>query len=418
MKIYLVGFFLLAAIPAFSSESTSVSTGTLVLKDALAIAQKENPEIVAARKKWEAAKARITQAWTPDKPRLDIERMYAPRGENIISNAEEKNIAITQELPFPSTLYLKGRLARKESDMAEAAFRSKERDVLSRVKSAYAMLYFSRHAIHVFEENTDLMRRFSKVAESKYAAGKASQGEVLKAQVELSKMQNMLITLGQEKETNQAMLNTLLNRDPQTEMGIPEDPSSPSMKEDLQQLQAQALKTRPDLQESALGVERTGTAVGIARSDYLPDLMLQYRRRDMMNGPDSQDAIVGFSIPLWFWKQGAMVKEAKADREMAQAEYQTMKNMTLYDVKNLFVKVQTAQRLIDLYQTSVIPQAEEALKVAESGYQSEKSSFLDLLDSSRSLLGFRLEHYQYITDYEIALAELERAVGSDLKEAQ
>jgi len=113
-----------------------------------------------------------------------------------------------------------------------------------------------------------------------------------------------------------------------------------------------------------------------------------------------------------------MVKEAKADREMAEAEYQTMKNMTLYDVKKLFVKVKTAQRLIELYQTSVIPQAEAALKVAEAGYQSEKSNFLDLLDAARSLLDFRLEHYQHITDYEISLADLERAVGSDLKEAQ
>ena len=403
------------ATAALGAEAPAVSTGTLTLKDALAMAQKENPEILAARKKWDAARARISQAGTPDKPRLDIERMYAPRGENIISKAEEKNIAVTQELPFPSTLYLKSRLAKKEAQMAEAAFRSKERSVLSRVKSAYAMLYWSHHALHVFEENTDLMRRFSKVAEARYASGKASQGEVLKAQVELSKMQNMLISLDQERETNQAMLNTLLNRDPQTPLGPPEEPASPSMKEDLRELQTQALKTRPDLKEAALSVERSGTAVGIARSDYLPDLMLQYRQRDMMNGVDSQDAIIGFSVPLWFWKQGAMVKEAKADREMAQAELQTMKNMTLYDVKNLFVKVQTTQRLIDLYQTSVIPQAEEALKVAEAGYQSDKLNFLDLLDASRSLLNFRLEHYQHITDYEIALAELERAVGSDLR---
>lgn len=418
--IVLMGLAILWAQRATAAESAMVSksTETLSLSSVLETALQENPEIQAARQKWEAAKARIAQAWTPDKPRLDIERMYAPRSGNIISNAEEKNIAVTQELPFPSTLYLKSRLARKESEMAEAAYRSKERDILSRVKNAYAMLYLSRHAIHVFEENTDLMRRFSKVAESKYASGKASQGEVLKAQVELSKMQNMLITLNQEKETNQAMLNTLLNRDPQTPLGIPEEPSSPSMKEDLIHLETQALETRPDLREAALGVERSGTAVGIARSDYLPDLMLQYRQRNMMNGPDSRDAIVGFSVPLWFWKQGAMVKEAKADRKMAQAEYQTMKNMTLYDVKNLFVKVQTAQRLIDLFQTSVIPQAEEALKVAQAGYQSDKLNFLDLLDASRSLLGFRLEQYQHITDYEISLAELERAVGSDLKEAQ
>jgi outer membrane protein TolC len=88
-------------------------------------------------------------------------------------------------------------------------------------------------------------------------------------------------------------------------------------------------------------VDKSRTQVTLGRSDYLPDLMLQYRRRDMADGMDSHDAMVGFTLPLWFWKQGAMVREARAERDMAQAEYQNMKNMTTVDVKSLLVKVQT-----------------------------------------------------------------------------
>jgi hypothetical protein len=101
------------------------------------------------------------------------------------------------------------------------AYQAKERDVLSRAKGAYAMLYLSHHAIHIFKENADLMRQFSKVAEARFAAGKASQSDALKAQVELSKMLNELVSLQQEKETNAAMLNTLLNRAPESPLGIP-----------------------------------------------------------------------------------------------------------------------------------------------------------------------------------------------------
>lgn len=178
------------------------------------------------------------------------------------------------------------------------------------------------------------------------------------------------------------------------------------------------MKNRPELKEADLNVKKNKDSLTIAKFDYLPDLMLQYRRRDVTTGTDSQDAIVGFNLPLWFWKQASQVKEAKAEHAAAEAELDAEKNITLYDVKNLFVRVQTAARMIDLYETSVLPQADEALKVAQSGYQTEKINFLDLLDASRSLLNFRLEHVQHMADYEIALADLERAVGVDLNEEE
>jgi outer membrane protein TolC len=415
-KIFFAFLALFLAGGVLAEKMPATSTSTITLQDILRIAERENPEILAARKKWDAARARIAQETTPDKPRLDIERMYVPQNDGVFAGTGEKNWAVTQEIPFPTTLYLRNRRTKQEAAMAEAGFRAKERDVLARVKTTYAMLFLSHHAIHIFQENVDLMRQFAQAANARYAAGTATQSDVLKAQVELSKMLNMLVTLDQEKQTNEAMLNTLLNRPPENALGVPEDPSLQHLKRNLESLQALAVQSRPELQEAARTVDKSQTSLNLARSEYLPDLMLQYRRRDMTNGPETHDAVVGFSVPLWFWKQGAMVREARADREMAQAEYQFMKNMTLFDVKNLLVKVNTAQRLTELYQTSVLPQAQEALKVSQAGYQSGRIPFLDLLDSSRSLLDFRLEHYQHIADYQQYLADLERVVGVDLGE--
>ena len=384
------------------------------LSQAVAVAQRENPEIRAAQKNREAVKARVSQAFTPDKPRLDVERMYAPRSGDLLTNAGEKNVAITQELPFPTTLYWKGRLSRREADMAEASYRAKELEVLSRVKSAYAALYLSRRAIDTLEENTGFMRQFAKVAGSKYASGKSSQGDVLKAQVELSKMLNMRVTVEQEEETSRALLNALLNRPPESPLAIVEDIDPKPLDLKLEELRNLSADHRPELQEAAAAVERGRAAVALGRSDYLPDLMLQYRQRDVMNGVDSRDAVVGFSLPLWFWKQGAAVREAKAERDMAEAEFKALQNMNGYDVKSLYVKAQTDYRLIELYRTGVLPQAEEALRVSRAAYESDKTDFLDLLDSVRSLRDFRLEHYQHIADYLQSLAELERVAGTPL----
>jgi outer membrane protein TolC len=408
----------LSVFSARSEEAPGLSSGTLGLKTVLNNVLRDNPELKAARMGYEAVKTRAVVEATPDKPRLDVERMYAPRGRDILSGAEEKSVSVSQEIPFPTVLYYRSRAARRDAEGAFARVQAKERDLLAQAKAAYAMVYLSRHAIHVFEENVDLMRGFSRAAEAKYAAGKAPQSDALKAQVELSKMLNMLVTLQQERETNRAMLNTLMNRPPESPLGEPEDPPLRDIGRSLEALTALALRSSPALVSAGAQVDGSRDRVRAARSEYLPDIMVQYRERNMVMGTDSRDLNFGFTVPLWFWKQAVLARSARAERDMARAEYQSLSNMTRYEVKNWLVKVQTARRLVDLYRTSVLPQAEQALTVTRAAYQSDRMGFLDLLDAARSLLDFRLEHYGHIAEYVTALAELERAVGSDLEEVE
>ena len=129
---------------------------------------------------------------------------------------------------------------------------------------------------------------------------------------------------------------------------------------------------------------------------------------------NSHDAILGLSLPLWFWKPAAMTQEAKAEKEMAAAELESMQVATDAELRIAWIRAKTTQRLAEIYRTSVLPQAQAALKIAEAGYQANKSNFLDLLDAQRTLLNFRLEYYRYLADYEERLAELERIVGKEL----
>ncbi len=389
-----------------------VSTGSITLRQVLALAERENPEILAARKRWEAARRRIAQEATPEKPRVDLERMYSRGG--LLGSPEEKSFSVTQEIPFPTTLYLRGSRASKEAGMAEQAYRAKVREVLARTRSAYAMLYLSYKSLDLYNENIELVRRFARVAESKYAVGHASLLDALKAQVELTKMLNMGVVIVQDKELAQAMLNALLGR-PQAPLGLPRDPDKPRLDARLEDLEGLALSGRPELREAFLATERASRSLALARSEFLPDLMVQVRRRtDPMRGV-THDGILGFTLPLWFWKPAARLEEARAESETSEAELKAETLMTLSELKSRWVRTKTAQRLAEIYRTSVLPQAEEALKVAEAGYQAEKTSFLDLLDAQRTLLDFRLEYYQYVAEYEQRLAELERVVGRELQ---
>lgn len=403
------------ALALFTALASPLSAEEpLRLREALETARRDNPEIRAARSKWEAMRARVSQAATPDKPRLDFERMYAPRGENVITGAEERNVAVSQEIPFPTTLYFRGRAARKEAEGAFAEYQAKEREVLAQVRSAYAMLYLTRHSLHVFEENVALLRQFASIAESKYISGKAGQRDVLKARVELARMGNMQVNLAQEQETNRAMMNLLLNRPPDAPLGAPEDPNPAEFSWKWEELREAALENRPELRAAAASEEAAGAGLWAARSEFLPDIMMQYRQRNMKMGHDSHDAMLGLSLPLWFWKPGAMVREARAERDRSRVEHEALRNMTLYEVKNLFVRAQTAARLIELYRTSVLPQAEQSLRVTQAAYQSDRAGFLDLIEASRTVLDFRLESYAATAEYLRTLAELERAVGMDL----
>lgn len=409
-----VSCLLLVAAPLFAAEPVAPAPGPLTLASALQAARRDNPEIRVALKRWEAARKRVASESTPDKPRVEIERMFAPSGTSPLTGAPEKSVLLSQAIPFPTTLFLRGSQASQTAGVAEQVYRAKLREVLAETRTSYAKLYLALKSRKLLDENIELMRRFAKTAESKYAGGSASESDALKAQVELTKMLNMGVVVDEEREVATASLDALMGRASAEPLGTPADPQPALLSKTREQLEAAAFAHRPELRQAVLADELSGTSLSLARSEFLPDIMLSYRRRnDPMRGRTS-DAMLGLSLPLWFWKPAAMVSEASAQREMAAAELESARLMTAADLRTAFVRAQTAQRLAQSYRTSLLPQAESALKVAESSYLSGRSSFLDLLDAQRSLLSFKLEYYRYLADYEQRAAELERVIGEEL----
>lgn len=409
--LHLIALLSLLSVP---SRAQAVSTGALTLVQALDAARASNPEIRAALKRWDASRARVLSESTLDKPRLDLERMYAPSGKTPLNGADEKSFAITQEFPFPTTLYLRGSRAAKAAKVEEQAYRAKVREVLARTRTAYAMLYLSFKSRALLDENIELMRRFAKVAESKFAAGTGGQSDALKAQVELTKMLNMSVGVDEERELAAAELNAAMGRRADEPLGVPADLAPGRLERSREALEAAAFSRRPELRQAALSAELAGTSLALARSEFLPDIMVSYRRRnDPMRGRTS-DAVLGLSLPLWFWKPAAMAAEAAREKDAAEAELEAARLSTAADLRSAFVRAKTAETLAANYRTSLLPQAESALEVAEASYRAGRGGFLDLLDAQRSLLSFRLEYYQYMAEYERRAAELERTIGEDL----
>lgn len=405
-------FFILS--PSWAQSTPAISSDTITLGAVLEIVRKENPEIKAARKEWEAAKAKVLSEKTWPDPQVGVEYWGFRKSSLNVSESPERWYDISQEIPFPGKLYWRGKAAKHGARREEGLYQATEREVLAQVKEAYYGLMVAERATEIFKENLEIIRRFAKVAESKYASGKATQSDALRAQVELSKMLNMRLTVDQERETAQARLNSLLDRHPEEPLRTADEPSLAPLKYSFQELEQLAMENRPEVHAASHHVDHMKAELAAMRADYLPDTMVQYTLRKVEGQETDAIAMFKADVPLWFWRQGSLVNAAKREKEHADAMLRSAKTMTRYEVKEFLVQVQTSQRLVELYKTTVLPQAEQSLKVTEAGYRSDRIGFLDLLDSQRALVEFQLEYYQYLGRYGSSLAQLERVVGVDL----
>jgi len=396
-----------------TAAANNVVTGKLELAAVLAELREKNPDLKAAAAVTRAARSRVKQAYLLKDPVIEFERMYTPSGKSFIGDAGERNIAVSQEIENPYKLLLRKNVAKDEHSFYTSLYDAKERELTARAKAVFYEYYMASKAGLIYNETVDVLRGFSKIAEAKYSVGKASQSDAIKAQVELSRMLNMLVTVKQEKETAAAMLNALLDRDTLAPLPEPEElePSLPGAA--YEELRAAALASNPGLKAYAIKSGQAERRLSLSKAEYLPDFMLLYRKRKAPGSEmnNTYDVSLGLTVPLWFSKQRAMVKEAGAEKEMAQAEYKAAQNELASDLREADIKARSSMRLVDLYRGSVIPQAEEALKIAQSGYQAEKADFMDLLDAQRTLLDFRMDYYRYIVDCHTWLARVTELSG-------
>lgn len=400
----------------WAQDGDSVLRNQLVLPDLIHEVLARNPELVAARKQWEAAANRITQARSLDDPILSVQLWNIPQPFKA-TQADNSIFGLSQNLPFPGKLALKGDVASRSADMTEQAVRAKERELVARLKQAYYDLFLAQKAVQIHHEQVELLRQFVEIANSKFRAGKGSQADVLKAQVELSLLFEHLPVLEQRRKTAEAMLNTLLDRDPASPLGIAQEPSQLPLQKPLDDLHRLALNDRPELKAAELEVQRNEQSRALAQRQYYPDFNVAFQRFQNFQANDGFGAYVAMSIPFAFWskpKYDAGVQEAEAAVSAAQAQQHTLENLTRFQVNDLLAKLRATDQVATLYRTTVLPQAEQSLDAARVGYRAGKAGFIDLIDAQRAWRGFQLEYFTALVNRQHRLAELEQVVGITL----
>lgn len=397
-----------------AADQTAQSS--LALPDLIPEALARNPELVVARKQWEAATNRIAQARSLDDPTLSVHLWNFPQTFNV-TRADNSIFGLSQNLPFPGKLALKGEIASRSAEMTEQGLRAKERELVARLKQAYYDLFFAHKAIQIHHAQVELLRQFVEITNAKFRTGKGSQADVLKAQVELSVLHQQLPVLEQRRETAAALVNTLLDRNPLSPLGIPQEPSLLPIDTTIDDLHRLALDARPELKAAELAVWHSEQTRALAQRQYYPDFNVAFQRFQNFQANDGFGAYVAMTIPFSFWtkpKYDAGVQEAAASVAAARAQQHSLENLTRFQVKDLLAKIRAGEQVAKLYHTTILPQAVQNLEAARAGYRVGTGGFLDLIDTQRAWRGFQHEYYRALVEREHRLAELEQVIGIDL----
>jgi len=392
----------------------------IVLDDLIQEAIENNPQIKSTEQQWRAVQRRAPQVSSLDDPVLSYTRGLSSVETRV--GPQENVFMLSQRFPFFGKLSLKGEMADQDALAVEQKYLATIRDVVYRLKLAYYDLYWIDRSLLILQEYQRLLRDFQSVAERKYATGTGIQANVLKAQVEISSIEERRLNFDKMREGAVARLNALLAREQATPVGFVAAIDTTLFEVSESELIQEAIEEREELKSVEAMIQKSEYAISLSKRNYWPDLNLSFsyvtipggRTTAPDNGKDAWSINAGINLPIWLGRRNAAVDEAQATLVSNRENYENLQNEVEAEIAELYARLKTAERTVNLYAQQLIPDAERTLQSALASYQTGTLDFLSLLDSERLLLNFRLAYAKELANYRQQAAGLERAVGGEL----
>lgn len=394
----------LLGLPAGPGRAAPADTGLAELGpesgllDYLRLAEARSPALAAAYQRWQAVRERVLQAsaWPDPMVRYGY---FAQEIETALG-PQKHRIGLSQTVPWFGKTALRGEIQTEAARAAEQRYRDARVQLFARVARAYYESAHLSRAIEVTEGFQLLLEHEERLARTRFKTGLITNADLIKAQVELAALEDRLRSLRDRRRPLAAQLNAALGRRADARLPWPvpmvEPPSElPDDSEVLERVRTSS----PELAALDHEVRGDDRALALARRNRLPDVTLGVEtvvidRSSLTDFSDSgQDAwIASLSFPFPVSsKYGAAIREAQArrsarlrSREDLERELAARAELALYELRD-------AERRIELYDTALIPKAQQALGAATSAYRAANLGFLELLDAQRLLLRFELD---------------------------
>ena len=424
MKLITLFFCSLFLIPSAKADETSrlavphSGSGQLSLAEVIRIVQEQNPAIQESLKKWNAAKARIPQAAAWDDPRLGGESRVR-RFVDVQPNAfVDQAVSIEQMIPITGKNLLRGRAAAAEALSAYEDVRRQQLDVITAARASFFRLANAHAQLEINQKNIVSLRQIADISRSKYEAGTETAANVLVAETEASKVLEAQRDLERQLSDEQAQLNTLMNRDAFAAIGPPEETGLKMPELSVTRLRRLVLTQRPEVKMAEAKIDMEKSKLQLARREWIPDPALSVKAQRYNGTAQSVselDAGVSFTVPWFnFRKYSAGVREAHENVGAAEQALDLSQNEALRLLRDQLQKIETAHHHLELFRDKIVPQAQQAFESNRLSYESGKASFLDWITSQRNLRDLEAMARQHLTDYQVAVAELEAIIGAQI----
>ncbi|MBL8199616.1 MAG: TolC family protein [Chromatiales bacterium] len=395
---------------AWATPSPAVDVGPRPEADDLPALIQEaiesNPEIRAAAQRVEAGKAMIPQARTLPDPMLSLSYEDMP--------VRETMYGVSQEIPFPGKLRLKGEVAARGAEAMEQDYVAVRLRVIARLKETYYDLYLTRRATAIIERNQQLLKQFAAVSEAGYEVGTMAQADVFRAQAEVSRGLARLATLRQREQSLGAEMSRLLNRSSAVPVETRGEVRPTPLRLSLNDL-LERLDDAPMVRATGKVVERGDASVALARREYLPDFEVGVQGiREEPMGDSGYQLMLNVTVPLYFAnKQRYAEREARAARAGAASDLEAVRQELTMQVRDEVAQIERAEKLIALLEGAIVPQVQLTLASARSAYAVGRVDFLTLLNSLYALQENELELVTETAEHEKARARLEAIIGEE-----
>lgn len=417
--LFLLMLLTLAPAMAWSQDVNAPAEELATLVDN---AVANNPELKSSQYRWQMFKNRVIQAGSLDDPMLMLKLQNGMVSDPLNFHKDpmtQKVIGISQQLPFWGKRGLKAEMAAKEAESYRWQVEERKLELVKMVKETYYQIYFIDKSLEIIDKNIRILDDFITLAETKYSVAQGAQQDVFKSQVERSKMLDMKISLEQERKSMAAALNSLLFRPTDTAVGRIPDFELKPVPLSAKDLRETAFENRPLVKSLKAQIEKGEAGHKLARKEFYPDfnVSFEYMQREPAMGGDGADMYslgVTFNLPVHQARRHAMVAESNAEVSMATDELNGLRNTIDSSISDLLAKLEKRDKLVNLYKTGIILQAEQSLESATIGYQVNKVDFLSLLDSRVTLFNYERQLYESQAEYMIKLAQLEATIGMEL----
>jgi outer membrane protein, heavy metal efflux system len=392
--------------------------GQLNLNDAVAAALENNPSIKTARAKWESARQRIPQAAAWEDPKLSFNSLLGRFVAISPNGFTDQTLTVEQMIPLSGKNRSKERIAAAEAIAGFEDFRRQQLDVVAKTKASYFRLANVYVLLDLNDQEEATLSQTADASKAKFEVGTQSQADYLTADVERQKITETRHDLEQKLSDEQTQLKVLMNRDPFSPLGRPV--SSEALESDLSpdRLRRLTMGNRPEVRQAQAMVIGASAKVELAKREWIPDPSVSLGAEHYNAGSQVVSELnAGVSIDLpWFnpKKYRASEREAQSDAQAAQETLEGAQAQALGRLRDQLEKIHTLQHHIELYRDRLLPSARQTVSSYQADYETDKATLIQVLGSENSLRELETMYNQDLTEYRVALAELEALVGTDL----